>query len=79
MKKYIATFFSHFGAIHFSKQCAEMNIKAKMMPVPRDLSSSCGTCVLYEASDPNINIISLSELEQLVQITENGYLKLYNS
>jgi hypothetical protein len=25
-----------------------------MMPVPRKLSSSCGTCVRYLAEDPNL-------------------------
>ena len=46
--KYIVTFYAHFGAIRFKKLCEQMNIKAKIMPVPRDLSSSCGTCVLCE-------------------------------
>ena len=26
-----------------------------MMPVPRKLSSSCGTCVRYTAEDPNLD------------------------
>ena len=26
-----------------------------MMPVPRKLSSSCGTCVRYMAENPNLN------------------------
>ena len=42
---YIATFFSHFGAIRYKKLCEQQGIAAKAMPVPRDLSSSCGTCV----------------------------------
>ena len=46
--KYIVTFYAHFGAIRFKKLCEQINIKAKIMPVPRDLSSSCGTCVLCE-------------------------------
>ena len=42
---YIATFFSHFGAIRFKKLCQKSGWPARVMPVPRDLSSSCGTCV----------------------------------
>ena len=26
-----------------------------MMPVPRKLSSSCGTCVRYSAEEPNLD------------------------
>ena len=49
---YIATFFSHFGAIRYKKLCEQAGYAAKTMPVPRTLSSSCGTCVRYEAPDP---------------------------
>ena len=48
---YIATFYSHFGAIRFKKLCATQGWNARVMPVPRDLSSSCGTCVRYEGTD----------------------------
>ena len=40
---YIATFFSHFGAIRYKKLCEQAGYAAKTMPVPRTLSSSCGT------------------------------------
>lgn len=46
--RYIATFFSHFGATRFKKELNNHNIECKLMPVPRALSSSCGTCALYE-------------------------------
>ena len=49
---YIATFYSHFGAMHFKKQCEARKMTARIMPVPRDLSSSCGTCVRYEGEQP---------------------------
>ena len=48
MKQYIATFFSHFGAIRFQHLCAERGYQAQLSPVPRALSSSCGTCVLFQ-------------------------------
>ena len=46
---YIATFYSHYGAIQFRKNCEKMKLDAVIMPVPRNLSSSCGTCVRFEA------------------------------
>lgn len=53
MQTYIATFFSHFGAIRFSRSLKEQQIPCRLMPVPRRVSSSCGTCVRFETeSDP---------------------------
>ena len=46
---YIATFYSHFGAIKFKKELAKKDITATLAPVPRDLSSSCGTCVRFDS------------------------------
>ena len=48
MNKYIATFYSHFGALTYFKELQKQGISAKLMPVPRKISSSCGTCVSYE-------------------------------
>ena len=49
--EYIATFYSHFGAVRFMRLCRSQGLPARMAPVPRDLSSSCGTCVFYQAED----------------------------
>lgn len=38
---YIATFFTHFAAVNFSRQLREAGQKPMLMPVPRKLSSSC--------------------------------------
>lgn len=39
--KYIATFYSHFGAIRFNREAPEGVTNIELRPVPRDLSSSC--------------------------------------
>jgi len=52
MNQYIATFHSHFGAICYCKALKTQGIDAKPMPVPRKVSSSCGTCVSYVHSCP---------------------------
>ena len=48
METYIATFFTHFGAVKFARDLRSQGKNATLMPVPRDLSSSCGTCVRFE-------------------------------
>ena len=66
MQTYIATFFSHFGAIRFSKQLKSEGIAAKLMPVPRRVSSSCGTCVKYETASETA--VHSDDLEQLFRV-----------
>ncbi|WP_297289331.1 DUF3343 domain-containing protein [uncultured Flavonifractor sp.] len=44
---YIATFHTHFGALTFHKKLKGLGDNAVMMPVPRKLSASCGTCVQF--------------------------------
>lgn len=73
---YIATFFSHFGAIRFKKYCEKQGWSARVMPVPRDLSSSCGTCVRYEGEFPDV---IPEEVEQIVLITADGYNLSYRA
>lgn len=74
---YIVTFYSHYGAIQFRKNCEKLNLEAVIMPVPRDLSSSCGTCVRFETEGifPEKN----EEVEQIVRVENNGYVCVYHS
>lgn len=79
---YIATFYSHFGAIRFRKEASrdpERGIsRTRMMPVPRSLSSSCGTCVRFEAGDDFVPAPDEhGEIEQIVRDTGQGYEVIY--
>ncbi|MBR2308949.1 MAG: DUF3343 domain-containing protein [Oscillospiraceae bacterium] len=55
MKEYIATFHTHLAALMTSRNLTALGIRAQMMPVPRKLSSSCGTCLRYLAEDPMLS------------------------
>ena len=72
----IATFFSHFGAIRFKRFCEEKGWPARVMPVPRDLSSSCGTCVRYEGGLPEP---VPEEIEQIAAVEDGNYRLLYRA
>ena len=52
MKEFIATFHTHLSALMTSRTLTDLGVQARMMPVPRKLSSSCGTCVRYQAAEP---------------------------
>lgn len=45
--QYIATFFSHYAAVLFVRRLSEEGITGTLMPVPRRVSSSCGTGVQF--------------------------------
>ena len=48
---YIATFFSHYDAVRFAARAQGLGIAAKLMPVPRAVSSSCGTGARFSMAD----------------------------
>ena len=75
---YIATFHTHFGAMRFHKQLANLDNTAKMMPVPRKLSASCGTCVRFCAEDPEGFPEKTEEMEQIVRIEGEKYITVYH-
>ena len=80
MKQYIATFFSHFGAVRFQHLCMERGWQAQLRPVPRSLSSSCGTCVVFQAAALEAaESLQTPELEQLVLQCGDGYEVVYTA
>ena len=79
MNTYIATFFMHFGSIRFERLCKSKGYQARTMPVPRSLSSSCGTCVRYTAPEPLYDPAH-DEMEQMVICNEDGsYTQIYKA
>ena len=70
--KYIATCFSHYAAVRMKKLCESSGWEARLMPVPRALSSSCGICVSYEG-DRMCPVSEIpEEVEQIVEVPEDG-------
>ena len=83
VKEYIATFHSHFGAVRFHREMLKEGKSAILQPVPRDLSSSCGTAVrVFQDDKGTTNSFSISdphgEIEQVVEILETGYKICYS-
>ncbi len=76
---YIATFFSHFGAIRYKKLCEQQGYRARTMPVPRALSSSCGTCVRCEGGYAAPLGVCAEEVDKIAEVREDGYVCVYDS
>lgn len=73
--KYIATFHTHLAALVTSRTLATRQAKAWMAPVPRALSSSCGTCVCYEADLPMLEAMD-GDVERVYRVAEAGQFEL---
>ena len=52
MKQFVATFHTHLSAMLTCRALTGVGWEARMAPVPRSVSSSCGTCVFFTAEDP---------------------------
>lgn len=76
MREFIATFHTHLSALMTSRNLTALGIPARMMPVPRKLSSSCGTCVRYLAGDPQLSAMD-EDLEAVYEkISREDYVLL---
>lgn len=76
MREFIATFHTHLSALMTSRNLNANGAKAGMMPVPRKLSSSCGTCVRYSASEPMLDVMD-EDVEAVYEVIgREAYTKL---
>lgn len=79
MKDYVATFHTHLAALVTHRNLKADGIDARMMPVFRKLSSSCGTCVVYRASGPCLEQMD-EDVEGVYEITgPEEYRLLYQN
>ena len=79
MNSYIATFFTHLSALRTDKTLREKGYESCLAPVPRKLSSSCGTCVMFTAETPLLEMID-DDVETVYLTSPSGdYEKLYEN
>lgn len=71
MNDYIATFYSHFGALSLCKELQSCEVTAELVPVPRELSTSCGVCVQFCAPDW-AQVKEAIDLEVVYRVHEAG-------
>lgn len=72
---YIATFYTHAAALMTSRTLQKKGVSSKLAPVPRALSSSCGTCVMYAADNPHLSDMD-ADTEAVYEVTDSGYREL---
>lgn len=75
MTDYLATFHTHLAALKTHRSMIAAGITARMAPVPRKISSSCGTCVFYSADEPCYEKLD-TDTEAVYRLEESGAVKL---
>lgn len=79
MKDYVATFHTHLSALMTNRDLRQHGVNARMLPVFRKLSSSCGTCVVYKADGPCLKLMD-EDVEGVYEIVgDEEYRLLYQN
>ncbi|MEL7610667.1 MAG: DUF3343 domain-containing protein [Bacillota bacterium] len=71
MNRYIAAFHTHLSAMRTYRALTAAGRDAKMAPVPRALSSSCGTCVYYSGEDEALCCMD-ADYDYIVKVMQDG-------
>jgi len=69
--QYIATFHTHLAAMRTQRTLVNSGLDARLSPVPRSLSASCGTCVRYSAEEPFLEKMD-TDVETVVALDPGG-------
>ena len=75
MRDYVATFHTHLSALMTDRNLKGAGIQARMMPVFRKLSSSCGTCIVYAAQGPCLEQMD-EDVERVYEIVGEEMYRL---
>lgn len=77
MKEYMFLFYTHSGAIKFSRKAKKSPFACELMPVPRQLSSNCGVGAKIEF-DGDLQLLIDEEIEKIYHNDENKYVLVYS-
>lgn len=75
---YTVLFFTHSGAIKFSRMCKRERIQCELMPVPRKLSSNCSICAQINLAT-NIKELIDEEVEKVFLHEKDDYTLIYEA
>lgn len=75
---YIATFFTHSGAVKYKRYMRQMGISVELLPVPRRLSSDCGIGAKFSTGRDIKGLIS-EDIDKLFLAEKRGERLIYSS
>ena len=71
----VITFYTHHSAQLTNKMLKATGINSKMSPVPRKLSSSCGSCVIAECEELDFSLLD-EDFESVYKAENDSYILL---
>lgn len=75
---YIATFFTHSGAVKYKKHMKSIGISVELLPVPRRLSSDCGIGASFSTVLDIRGLVS-EDIDKLFAVEKDGERLIYSS
>ncbi len=76
--QYIATFYTHLGAVKYNRFLQKKGLSAETMPVPRKYSSNCGIGVKFSTTEDIKTLIS-EDIEKIFLIQDGTGRLIYNN
>jgi hypothetical protein len=77
--KYIATFYTHFGAFSFHRRLEKLGDESvKLIAAPRKISVSCGTAVSF-SQEFNPETMADEDTEAIYLIEDNSFTLIYHN
>ncbi|HKM43068.1 MAG TPA: DUF3343 domain-containing protein [Limnochordia bacterium] len=76
--EFIATFFTHSGAVKYKRHMKQLGILVELLPVPRRLSSDCGIGARFKTSQDVSHLIS-DDIDKLFLVENGGEKLLFSS
>ncbi len=73
---YLATFYTHFAAQTFARRLQKQGMEARMMPTPRSVSASCGSCVRF-ASRGDFLPLLVEDTEAVYRCEDERYTEAW--
>jgi len=74
---FLALFPTTSASIKFKKKLAALGIAAELLPVPRELSASCGVAVKFTGTDCTAESLDIEGIQQLFKIENGSYILIY--
>lgn len=71
----VITFYTHHSAQLTHKMLKANAVSSKMSPVPRKLSSSCGSCVIADADEIDYSLLD-EDFEAVYKAENDNYILL---
>ncbi|MDO4748758.1 MAG: DUF3343 domain-containing protein [Eubacteriales bacterium] len=75
----VLTFFTHHSAMMTHRTLISHSFNAKMAPVPRELSSSCGSCVEVYDVDEIASSLCDEDIEGIYHFDGKKFTQLFSA